>query len=137
MLDDEWRYNIDTDELTNVGSEGGDEVQYVKIVNDDDKNFGEVNVRGASVYIVKLRDAVAVTNYDTGIPRNYNQETGYVYSAKDFYKRKEIVSSGSNLIKTYIYQMEREGKAEPIHADEYWDILGTSLGNFYAGSMFV
>lgn len=137
MLDDEWKYNIDTDELTNIGSRGEDEVQYVTIVNDDDKDFGEVNVRGASVYIVKLRGAVAVTNYDTGIPKNYNQQTGYLYSAKDFLKRKEIVSSGSNPIKTYIYQMEREGKAEPIHADEYWDIMGTSLGNFYAGSMFV
>ena len=136
MLDDEWRYNIDTDELINVGSRGGDEEQHVTIESNDNV-FGEVTVHGASVYIVKLRDAVAVTNYDTGIPINYNQKTGYVYSAKDFYKRKQIVSSGSNPIKTYIYQMEREGKAYPIHADEYWDILGTSLGNFYAGSMFV
>lgn len=31
MLDDEWIYNIDTDELTNIGSKGGNEVQYVKI----------------------------------------------------------------------------------------------------------
>jgi hypothetical protein len=53
MRIDEWDYNVNSRELTWVSDKGGNERQYVNVI-EDEKKVGEGSVSGPNVFVYKV-----------------------------------------------------------------------------------
>ena len=137
MLDDEWNVNIETDEVEKVSDLGGDKVQFVNFVDNEGKVIDQTNVKGSEAFVYKLQDGYAVTNYDSELPDNYNENSDYEYTTKDFSTRAKIIKGKDNPIKTALQSGENNGLAEPVNADEYWNLHGHTLGNMILMDFYV
>ena len=131
MLDDEWEYIVNTNQLEKVNNKGGKETHFVTAVVYDSKGNeyrGEQHVlegiKGEKPHVYKLRDGYIVTNYDAELDtETYNKKSDYEYSKRDFDKRNEHRKLGS-VFYTGIQQNERIGGAAPIHTTEFNEYYG-------------
>ena len=126
---DEYNYYELEKRLEKVSNKGEDKVQYVNFVDREGNVNEQVSVNGSEVHVTELRDGYAVTNYNPEISSSYNENSGYEYSLKDFKERKQILDTGNNPITTALKNTEIDGDAAPVHADEYWNKYGHTLGS--------
>jgi RHS repeat-associated protein len=119
MFYDEWEYNIDTKEATWVSDKGGDQTQYVNVVDNEGTQVGEANVSGSEAYVYSLRDGVMVTDYDAKFDDDtYNSKTGYEYTTEEFQLRNDLMKDEDSPIRTYVISQEQVGKAFPLTKSE-------------------
>ncbi|SHN01417.1 RHS repeat-associated core domain-containing protein [Cyclobacterium lianum] len=111
---DEYNYNIDSGEIEWVSDLGGNEVQFVNVVNSKGERLGRGSVSGSEVYVYRLRESVVLTNFDAQFDdKSYNRKNGYQYSLADFQLRNEYRKT-DNVFGSFINKAEKEGKAQPI-----------------------
>ena len=116
---DEYNFNVDTGEFDWISDKGGDERQYVNVVNNEGDLLGEGSVQGSEVYAYRLRESVVLTNFDAEFDdRSYNRENGYQYSSGDFQLRNEYRKT-DNVFGRFIDKAEGAGKAVPISLREH------------------
>ena len=116
---DEYNFNVDTGEFEWISDKGGDERQYVNVVNNEGDVLGEGSVQGDEVHAYRLRESVVLTNFDAEFDdRSYNRENGYQYSLGDFQLRNEYKKT-DNVFGRFIDKAERAGKAVPISLREH------------------
>lgn len=76
------------------------------------------------MHAYKLRDGVAVTNYDAELNnKSYNRESGYEYTLNEFRFRNKVRGS-NNVIGRFLAKTEREGKALPLTYTEEEKLYG-------------
>ncbi len=136
MVPYEYNYYEEEDRLEKVSDKGGDEVQYVNFVDSEGNVNEQVSVKGKEAHVTDLRDGYAVTNFDPEIPENYNENSGYEYSLKDFEERKEILDTRSP-ITTALKNSELSGDAGPVHEKEFWNKYGHTLGSMILMESYV
>lgn len=111
---DEYNFNIDTGEFKWISDKGGDERQYVNVVNNEGDALGEGSVLGSEVYAYRLKESVVLTNFDAEFDdRSYNRANDYQYSVGDFQLRNEYRKT-DNVFGRFIDKAEGAGKAVPI-----------------------
>jgi len=124
---DEYNYNTETGEFEWISDRGGDERQYVNVVNNEGDVLTEGSVPGNKVRAYKLRDGVAITNYDANLDdRAYNRNSGYEYTLAEFGFRNKIRGS-NDVIGRFLNKIEREGKAIPLTYSEEEKLYGHAV----------
>ena len=89
---------------------GLDTVRY----NDPEVDFDEDVVELPGIVITPEE------NYPEGNrSRSTNNQTGYIYDKEDLDMRKILLSLGDNVITTGLLRSEKEGRFEPLTADNY------------------
>lgn len=121
---DEYNYNMDTGNFEWISDYGGDERQYVNVVNNEGDVLTKGSVPGNKVHAYKLRDGVAITNYDAILDdRTYNRNSGYEYTFAEFKFRNKVRGS-DDVIGRFLAKAEREGKAIPLIYPEEEKLYG-------------
>ena len=111
---DEYNYNIDKREFEWVSDKGGSETQYVNVVNNEGEVLAQGSVPGNKVHAYKLRDGVAISNYDANLDdKAYNKKSGYEYTKDEFVYRNKIRGT-ENVISRALNFAERKGEAGPL-----------------------
>ncbi|MCR9155591.1 MAG: RHS repeat-associated core domain-containing protein, partial [Bacteroidetes bacterium] len=114
LFEDEWDFDISSGALTWVSSKGGQETQYVNIVDSEGFIIGEGSVSGNKVFAYRLIDGVFITNMDQEFDDvNYNRNSEYNYNTYEFKLRREYLSNDTP-IRRAIIAKERDGKAFAI-----------------------
>ncbi|NHE55654.1 DUF6443 domain-containing protein [Cyclobacterium plantarum] len=111
---DEYNYYVNTGEIEWVSDLGGDEFQFVNVVNSKAERLGRGSVSGSEVHVYRLRESVVLTSFDAQFDdKSYNRKNGYQYSLTDFQLRNEYRKT-DNVFGSFIDKAEKEGKAQPI-----------------------
>lgn len=139
--DSAWTLNVETGELTNVDDRGGTNLQIVEFVNNEGHHLGEQIIDGEHFYYGSSSEGYIASKFDLwgDIPENYNAVSGFEYSVKDLKMRYWIFNDPRSYrgFQITIRNNEKKGKAEPISADSYWAHHGHTVGQFYAGKLFL
>ncbi|MEX2569375.1 MAG: RHS repeat-associated core domain-containing protein, partial [Cyclobacteriaceae bacterium] len=124
---DEYNYNLETGDFEWVSDRGGDERQYVNVVNNEGDVLTDGSVPGNTVYAYKLRDGVALTTYDANLDdRAYNIISGYEYTLSEFRFRNKV-RGVDDVIGRFLAKTEREGKAIPLTYSEEEKLYGHTV----------
>jgi RHS repeat-associated protein len=137
---DYWIYNSSTGEFYRHSDLGGNEYQFLTVVDGDNKVIGNANVAGENAYLTLGEEGVMWSNYDPweGVSENYNEGTGYEYDLSDLAMRNDLVNGdGYKGFGRAIQKREAAGRAEPITAENYWDTYGHTLGSLRAAAPYI
>ncbi|SFT96810.1 RHS repeat-associated core domain-containing protein [Algoriphagus locisalis] len=111
---DEYNFNVDNGEFEWISDKGGDETQYVNIVNSEGGKLGQGSVSGSEVYAYRLKESVVLTNFDAAFDdQTYNANSNYEYSFDEFSLRSDLLKS-DDVISRYLTSSEKGGKAGPL-----------------------
>jgi hypothetical protein len=129
-----WRYNTETKEKTEMGDNGGNDIQFVDVVTPGEDGGlvleDSAVVNGSEFYVGRAGGKLYVSNVDywEDIPEGLSGYNGYTYRLGDIKMRYRVRNEFSHCLKTGLRQLEESGIAEPLTKNNFESLYGHKFG---------